>query len=231
MTRPLRLLGAIPLAALVACSTEATADRAAPRVVVRDVAATPASGGARLEVGPEGGAPEVIVLEPTAASTPAAVRPAPKAAPARRVVHETVYVYETADPGPAAPSASPTAVAERAAAEPPPPAPPTVEEPVPTTVATAPAPVPAPRGSSRAEDAIVGAAIGAGIGAVLGGGRGALGGAVGGAIGGATGGKAGGVLGGVLGGASSRGRIPRGGGGCRGGGSFDAIPGTLIAGR
>jgi hypothetical protein len=183
----------------------------------------PAAG---VELGPSGGAPEVIVLGDPEPEEPATPRTVARPAQGPRVIYRTVYVHEPA-PAPetgttaAAPSDGPVpapvpepVVAEAEPVDFPEPVEPAGPEPVATTSPpTAPAPTFPDGGSSRTEDAIVGAAIGAGIGAILGGRDGAIAGGIGGAIGGAMGGRSGGLLGGVIGAGGGRGGdrcIPRG---------------------
>lgn len=216
MTRPRWILPAVLLAAgaALACSRAEPADGdPAPRVVFQPTDAThdPAAPSGR-ELGPAGGAPEVIVLGDPAPAEPARPRDVPKPDPGPRIIYRTIYVEEPAPapesgstaPEPAAgpveaPAPEPV-VAEAEPLEVPEPVEPSGPDPVATTAPpTAPAPTVPDGGSSRTEDAIVGAAIGAGIGAILGGRDGAIAGGIGGAIGGAMGGRSGGVLGGVIG--------------------------------
>lgn len=230
MTRPRSILpGMLLLVAALSCNQAEPADRdASPRVVFQSPElANDATARPGRELGPAGGEPEVIVLGEPAPAEPATPRTVPRPDPGPRIIYRTIYVEEPAHTtesgsstaGPIAgevvtPVPEPV-VAETEPLEVPEPVEPTGPEPVATTTPpTAPTPTFPDGGSSRTEDAVVGAAIGAGIGAIFGGADGALRGGIGGALGGAIGGRSGGVLGGVLGGTSSRGRLPRRGGGC-----------------
>lgn len=221
MTRPRSILPAMLLAVgALFCSQAEPADRdSSPRVVFQspeigeDAAAQPGR-----ELGPAGGAPEVIVLGDPAPVEPAAPRTVRRPDPGPRIIYRTIYVEEPA-PAPESGSSATESVSGEVEAplpepvvtetdplEVPEPAEPSGPEPVATSAPpTAPAPTFPTGGSSRTEDAIVGAAIGAGIGAILGGRDGAITGGIGGAIGGAMGGRSGGILGGVLGAGGRRG--------------------------
>jgi hypothetical protein len=228
MSRPRSLFpGVILLAGALACSQGEPADRdSSPSVVFQSSSSETPDLAAGRELGPSGGAPEVIVLGDPEPEEPATPRTVSRPAPGPRVIYRTIYVHEPApapDPGVVAPEPSPgpaeTPVPEPVVAETEPvdfpePVEPAGPEPVATTAPpTAPAPTFPDGRSSRTEDAIVGAAIGAGIGAILGGRDGAIAGGIGGAIGGAMGGRSGGLLGGVIGAGGGRGGdrcIPRG---------------------
>ena len=228
MSRPRSLFpGVILLAGALACSQAEPVDRdSSPSVVFHPSSSETPDLAAGRELGPSGGAPEVIVLGDPEPEAPATPRTVPRPAPGPRVIYRTVYVHEPApapEPGVAAPELSPGA-AETPVPEPvvvetepvdlPQPVEPAGPEPVATTAPpTAPEPTFPDGRSSRTEDAIEGAAIGAGIGAILGGRDGAIAGGIGGAIGGAMGGRSGGLLGGVIGAGGGRGGdrcIPRG---------------------
>lgn len=228
MSRPRPLLpGVILLAGALACSQAEPADRdPTPSVVFQPSSSESPDLAAGRELGPSGGAPEVIVLGDPEPEEPAAPQTVSRPAPGPRVIYRTIYVHEPApapEPGTTAPEPVPgpepapvpePVVAEAEPVEIPEPVEPSGPEPVATTAPpTAPTPTFPDGGSSRTEDAIVGAAIGAGIGAILGGRDGAIAGGIGGAIGGAVGGRSGGLLGGVIGAGGGRGGdrcIPRG---------------------
>jgi hypothetical protein len=220
MSRPRSLLpGVILLAGALACSQAEPADPdPTPSVVFHPSSSESPDLAAGQELGPTGGAPEVIVLGDPEPQEPAAPRTVSRPAAGPRVIYRTVYVHEPApapEPGSAAaeltpgPATAPVPEPVVAEAEPvdfPEPVEPAGPEPVATTSPpTAPAPTFPDGRSSRTEDAIVGAAIGAGIGAILGGRDGAIAGGIGGAIGGAVGGRSGGLLGGVIGAGGGRG--------------------------
>lgn len=233
MPHPRALIAvAILIAGATACQSESAKEASSPlKVVFRST--TPAAvveTETGLAVGPDGAAPEVIVLADPAPETEARRERTRRPARGPEIVYRTVYIEEAPeavdeDEQPAeesSPATTPEPIVEpdRAPVEP-------DQAPIePDPVAADPAPVPTTfpdGGSSRTEDAILGAAVGASIGAILGGRNGAISGGVGGAIGGAVGGRRGGILGGVLG-AGGRGR--RGGGSCFVANDF--VPGSSI---
>jgi hypothetical protein len=222
---------AVLIAGVLACQGEPASRDTTPRVVFKPSQTTAlANADQGMPMGPNGAAPEVVLLGDPAPETRAEDRTVKRPEPGPTVIYRTVYIEAPAeattepeklgDPIPeivdepiVEPAATPV-VPDPEPAD----APDVAETPnTPDPVATAPptvTPTTFPSGgSNRAEDAIVGAAVGASIGAIFGGRGGAVAGGIGGAIGGATSGRGGGILGGIIG-ASSRGRLPRRGGGC-----------------
>lgn len=231
MLHPRALIAVVALlAGVTACqSPSADPESSSLRVVFKPALSSQASDGETgVPVGPEGSAPEIIVLADPVPETEARPETVRRPNPGPQIIYRTIYIEEAPetvveDERPAEElnpkvTDEPIAEPDRTPVEPEPasesvPGPDTPAT-IPEPVATNPSPLPTTfpdGGSSRAEDAIVGAAVGASIGAILGGRDGALSGGIGGAIGGAMGGRGGGILGGVLG-AGGRGR--RGGGGC-----------------
>lgn len=222
---------AVLIGGVLACQAEPASRGTTPRVVFKPSQTTAlANPDQGLPMGPDGAAPEVVLLGDPAPQTQAKKRTVKRPKPGPTVIYRTVYIEapaqattvpkESGEPIPeivnepiVEPAATPV-VPDPEPAD----APDVADTPnTPDPVATAPptvTPTTFPSGgSNRAEDAIVGAAVGASIGAILGGRGGAMAGGIGGAIGGATSGRGGGILGGIIG-ASSRGRLPRRGGGC-----------------
>jgi hypothetical protein len=232
MTRPRTLIpAAVLIAGVLACQGEPASRDTTPRVVFKSSQSTVlADTDQGMPMGPNGTAPEVVLLGDPAPETRAEKRAVKRPEPGPTIIYRTVYIEapaeattEPEESGQPIPEVVDEPVVELAAT-------PVVPDPepadapdiadtpnTPDPVATAPptvTPTTFPSGgSNRAEDAILGAAVGASIGAILGGRGGAMAGGIGGAIGGATSGRGGGILGGILG-ASSRGRLPRRGGGC-----------------
>jgi len=232
MTRPRTLIpAAVLIAGVFACQGEPASRDTTPRVVFKSSQSTTlADMDQGMSMGPNGAAPEIVLLGDPAPETRAEKRPVKRPEPGPTIIYRTVYIEAPAE-ATTEPEESGQPIAE-VVDEPivEPAATPVVPDPkpadatdvadtpnTPDPVATAPpavTPTTFPSGgSNRAEDAILGAAVGASIGAILGGRGDAMAGGIGGAIGGATSGRGGGILGGILG-ASSRGRVLRRGGGC-----------------